>query len=419
MGIETIREKRVYIETYGCTYNSGDTEKLARVLLHQACTIEDSADCADIVVINTCTVIAPTERRMLKVLRKYRDREIFVTGCMPLVQEKKIREICSSRIITPSEIYTAFRALRKPKGRMSGVVQIAQGCLGHCTYCITRKARGSLVSFPQDEILSQIEECGRARIPEIQLTAQDVSAWGRDIGKSLPELLGAISDMEGNFLIRLGMMNPATMKPILPDLLDAFSNENVFRFIHVPVQSGSDRILTKMGRDYSADDFIAITEAFRSRYPDITLMTDIIVGFPGETGEDFEHTLTLARRTTPHKVNVTRFSRREMTDMEYEKEFPDSVKKDRSRILLSCAERGYHLNNAAWIGKTVPFIVTEQRKPGSVISRTPNYLNVVLPGDLPPGYRGLARIREDKTYYFTGDLLDIQSDSEFASDTRT
>jgi MiaB/RimO family radical SAM methylthiotransferase len=405
MGIEDLWDKRVYIETYGCTYNFGDTEKLTKVLLRQRCTIENSADNAEAVIINTCTVVAPTERRMLRTLAGYCNRELFVAGCMPVVQDEKIRAVCNPHIITPDEIHAAFRRLECPVLDSTGIVQIARGCLGECTYCITRKARGRLTSFSMEEILSQVAAAAGAGIPEIRITAQDVSAWGKDMGSSLSELLSGISRIPGNFYVRLGMMNPATVKPILSGLLDAFSGGKIFRFLHLPVQSGSDRVLARMGRGYTANDFIRICDAFRTRFPDITLATDIIVGFPGETEEDFLQSLAIIERTLPNKVNVTRFSKREMTDIAIEKDFTDYLKKKRSRMLLSHAERVYHRVNAGWLGKELSFVVTERLRKGSVVARAPNYIGIVLQESLPVGYRGHARLREDKTYYFTGDLI--------------
>lgn len=406
MGIDAIRGRRVYIETYGCTYNSGDAEKLLRVLESQGCTRVGTASLADVVILNTCTVIASTERHMLRILEKYRDQDLYVAGCMPLVQLEKIQGVCSPGVITPEDIYQKYQALPLTCMVPSGIVQIAQGCLGSCAYCITRKARGPLVSFPQREIVTQVEACARAGIPEIQLTAQDVSAWGRDTGQTLPVLLERLNRIEGNFLLRIGMMNPKTLLSVLPGMLDAFHLEKVFRFAHLPVQSGSNRVLDQMGRGYTREDFLAITDTLKSRVPDLNLMTDVIVGYPGETEEEFGETLDLIERVRPYKVNVTRFSRRDHTPVATVKEFPDFVKKDRSRMVLAIAERIYHRNNAEWIGKNVPFLVTEKRKPGSVLCRTGNYLNIVLKEDLPLGYRGRARIREDMIYYFTGDLLD-------------
>ena len=132
----------------------------------------------------------------------------------------------------------------------------------------------------------------------------------------------------GNYRIRVGMMNPATVIGILNELMDVFESERLFRFLHIPVQSGSDRILKRMGRDYTVQDFEDIISAFRRRYPDINISTDVIVGFPGETGEDFSCSLDLIGRIKPSKVNITRYSARPFTGPFSEKDFPDSLKKD-------------------------------------------------------------------------------------------
>lgn len=405
MGIEDIRNKRVYIETYGCTYNSGDAEKLAHVLSLQGCTKADSAQDSDVIVLNTCTVIAPTERHMLRILKTCPDREIYVSGCMPLVQLEKIQAVREAGVITPAEIYRKYQELQVPVRATSGIVQIAEGCLGSCSYCITRKARGPLRSFSIREIVSQVEACAKAGIPEIQLTAQDVSVWGLDIGLSLPVLLRELEKVEGNFYLRLGMMNPKTLLPILSEMLDIFALKKIFRFVHLPVQSGSNNVLGRMRRGYTREEYLTIVDTFRAKYPDLNLMTDVIVGYPAETEREFGETLDLIERTRPYKVNVTRFSKREGTDVAQEKEFPDFVKKDRSRMVLAISEHLYHTNNRDWIGRTVPFIVTENRKPGSVLCRTENYLNIVLRESLPLGYKGAARILKDRTYYFIGELV--------------
>jgi tRNA A37 methylthiotransferase MiaB len=198
------------------------------------------------------------------------------------------------------------------------------------------------------------------------------------------------------------MMNPATLLPVLDDMVEAFAPDTIFKFIHVPVQSGSDRVLRSMGREYSCADFEQIAAAFRKRYPSLTLATDMIVGFPGETDGDFSASLDLLGRIRANKVNVTRFSRRPFTPLTDTKGLPDAVKKDRSRVMNLRAEEICHTINAPLIGQTVPFIVTEKVRQGSVMARTPSYLGVVLGGDLPVGYRGQARLEKEHRYYFSG-----------------
>jgi tRNA A37 methylthiotransferase MiaB len=403
--LRNLRNRAVYIETYGCRYNFSDTAKLVEILKHQGCTVVGTPGDADIVVINTCTVVGPTERRMLRRIAYFRERDLVVTGCMPRVQREAICGVCSPVFVPPEAVRELYRPLGTVTGGGTGIVQLALGCAGHCTYCITRLARGPLESFPKQEILDQVRAFVRAGTAEIQLTAQDVSAWGRDTGDSLPDLLRAIDRIRGQHRIRVGMMNPATVKGQAGDLADAFSGDHIFRFIHLPVQSGSDEILKRMGRDYSVAEFEDIIRLFRNRYPDITVATDIITGFCGETPADFQASLDLIRRVRPAKVNVTRYSRRPFTPLAQEKDFPDSVKKDRSRALNAVAEDVYSALNAAQIGRTVPFIVTESLRKGSVMARSPGYTGIVLQEDLPVGFCGEAILKTDRKYFFTGERV--------------
>lgn len=397
--------RTVYIETYGCRYNFGDTAKLTEVLKHRGCSIVGSVEDADIVIVNTCTVVGPTERRMLRRLSALRDRELYVTGCMPRVQKEAILSVCNPGFIAPDAIQEWYRGVGTVDIGSVGIVQLAQGCNGTCTYCITRQARGPLRSFPPDEIHRQVAAYAACGAAEIQLTAQDVSSYGKDIGLSLAGLLNDIGDPPGSYRIRVGMMNPATVMDDLDAIIEAFSAEKIFRFLHLPVQSGSDTILEKMGRKYTVRDFCGIIAAFRKRYPEITVMTDMIVGFPGETEEDFSASLDLIRRILPNKVNVTRYSKRPFTPLSQEKDIMDSVKKDRSRIMLSCAEQVYAEVNRPWIGREVPFIVTETIREGSVMARSPSYQGIVINEDLPAGYGGRAVLRKDRKYFFIGERV--------------
>jgi MiaB-like tRNA modifying enzyme len=400
-----LAKKRVYIETYGCRYNFGDAANLVEVLRKYGSSSVGSPEEADAIVINTCTVVGPTERKMLRRLSAFQDKLLFVTGCMPVVQCDSIFAVCSPKVITPDQIREAYLSVQTVAPADVGIVQIAKGCLGRCTYCITRLARGPLTSFPQDEIHKKISAFVEAGAFEIQLTAQDVSAWGQDKGQTLPDLLTGICTLQGNYRIRVGMMNPATVIGILDELVNAFKSEHLFRFLHLPVQSGSDRILKRMGRDYAVQDFEDIISAFRKRYPGINVSTDVIVGFPGETGDDFSRTLDLIGRIKPSKVNITRYSARPFTGIFVEKNIPDSIKKDRSRILNTFAEKQYSTVNHLLIGTIVPCVVTEKLKPGSVMARTATYQGVVIREDLPIGTAAEVSLKKDRKYFFLGDCV--------------
>lgn len=403
--IDALRGRSVFIETYGCRYNFGDTAKLVEILGHSGGTVVETPDEAEVIIVNTCTVVGPTERRMLRRLAAFRDRELYVTGCMPRVQREAILAVCSPTIIQPETIHDVYRFVGTVARGSVGIVQLAQGCAGKCTYCITRLARGSLKSFPREEILRQVRAFVQAGAYEIQLTAQDVSSWGLDTGHSLPELIRSLDDIPGDHRIRVGMMNPATVKGQTGRLVDAFSGDHIFKFIHLPVQSGSDAVLARMGRGYTCAEFEEIVRLFRKRYPHITVATDMIVGFLGETETDFSASLDLIRRMKPAKVNVTRYSPRPFTPLAREKDYPDHIKKDRSRTMNAVAEEVYTSLNSAHLGKIVPFIVTENLRKGSVMARSPEYTGIVIREDLPVGFMGEALIRKDRKYFFIGERV--------------
>jgi threonylcarbamoyladenosine tRNA methylthiotransferase CDKAL1 len=403
--IDALRGRSVFIETYGCRYNFGDTAKLVEILRRFGCTIVETPDCADAIIVNTCTVVGPTERRMLRRLAGFRDRDLYVTGCMPGVQREAILAVCSPTFIHPETIHDLYRFVGTVAKGGVGIVQLAQGCASNCTYCITRLARGPLKSYPREDILKQVRAFLRAGAFEIQLTAQDVSSWGLDTGQHLSDLLTTLDDISGDHRIRVGMMNPATVKGQTSDLIEAFSGDHIYKFIHLPVQSGSDAVLTRMGRRYTIAEFEEIIRLFRNRYPSVTVATDMIVGFCGETPNDFSASLDLIRRVKPAKVNVTRYSRRPFTPLAREKDYPDHVKKDRSRIMNAVSEEVYASCNSVQLGNMVPFLVTETLRKGSVMARSPEYTGIVIREDLPVGFAGDAILLKDRKYFFIGERV--------------
>ncbi|MDR0767605.1 MAG: tRNA (N(6)-L-threonylcarbamoyladenosine(37)-C(2))-methylthiotransferase, partial [Methanosarcinales archaeon] len=178
------------------------------------------------------------------------------------------------------------------------ICQISTGCKFSCSYCIVRLARGDLVSFPPEEIIEDIQTAVAEGCSEIWLTSQDDSQYGMDFSKDspyanirLPELLKQIAALPGDFKVRIGMMNPFSILPILPELVDAFDHPKIYNFLHIPIQSASEDVLKTMDRHYSMNDVDIIIAAFKERFPDMTLFTDVIVGFCGETDSDFEKTI--------------------------------------------------------------------------------------------------------------------------------
>jgi len=397
--------RRFHIESYGCTYNHADAQKLVAIATCQGC-VQVPPDEADVVIINSCTVVAATERTMLRRLKAFQDKEVIITGCMPVVQKERILEVFPrARLLMPEEMYTAHAWKGLMLSPAVGVMQVGPGCMGACSYCITRFARGRMKSVPVETIVRECEELARAGAAEVQLTGQDLSAYGMDCGTDLAVLLEAIAGCETDMRVRIGMMNPATVIPILDRLVEAFRSEKIFSFAHLPVQSGSDRVLADMNRGYSAEEYCMVVDAFRRGIPDVRISTDFIVGFPTETDADFEETLSLLRTTCPTKVNITRFSVREGTPAAAFRDLPDRVKKDRSRALTTAAGAICDRHNEGLTGEEFDVVVTEQKKGGSVVARSAGYENIVIREELPLGSKCHVKITSHRRHYLIGSIL--------------
>ncbi|HJJ56502.1 MAG TPA: tRNA (N(6)-L-threonylcarbamoyladenosine(37)-C(2))-methylthiotransferase [Methanocorpusculum sp.] len=405
-----LQNVKIYIETYGCTYNFGDTQKIIDIAKFQGCTVVDSDVYADIIIINTCIVISKTEDRMYERIIRFSTKPMIVTGCLPGLSIQKVFSVNpNAYIIDPSLIHSYYQHI-KPNcslNQRQAVVQISCGCNGHCTYCITRLTRGKLVSIPIDEIVCYTRTLINSGAVEIQLTAQDVSSWGldRDDGLRLPDLLNRLAEIPGEFRIRIGMSNPDTLYPILDEFLDAIQNPKFFLFLHIPVQSGSNNVLKSMGRRYTTQIYEDICARARDKYPDIRISTDYIVGFCGETDNDNEASISQILSTRPSKVNITRYSMRPGTPASKLKNIPEPVKKERSRKLTDVCNQIYDENNNEWIGKSVDVIVTEIVKKGSVVARDRTYQNIVINSDIPIGKKLKVTITGHHRHYLLGQVI--------------
>lgn len=392
--------------TFGCTYNEGDSEKLMEILRASGCTTAESADTADAIIINTCIVIGSTERKMNRLIAKYNNRELYITGCMPLTYPDRIFQSSSPVIIRPEEIHRYYRLVQPGRPVRGVVVQIGKGCVGQCSYCITKRARGSIESYDEEEILMHIRQMVDAGIAEVRLTCQDMSAYGIDQGSQrLPALLGKINKIPGNFRVRLGMMNPATLVPIIDSLVPHLIGGKIFSFLHIPIQSGSDKVLSWMNRGYQVDDVMTILSACKNVRGDIGIATDVIVGFPGEKEEDLAATVDLLKIMNPVMIHITRYSSREGTIATAYKDMPDRIKKDRSRQVTHVRDRLLQARNQQMIGLILPVFVTEKVRPGSVTARTACYENVLIQQDLMLGTWASVRIINERTHFLIGEVV--------------
>ena len=396
---------KIYIDIYGCTANKSDAA-IANHLIknHAFYDLTESIKEADIILLFSCTVISTTEQKILSRIKKYyaSGKKIIVAGCMASIQSNLIHLIDEKIIcIPPQDIHHLISYLEHteqipvtalkyeiPKIYASVIAPIAisEGCTFACTYCITTLARGKLTSVPIDLIKKDIKQALQQGCKEIQLTAQDTASYGIDRQSTLSELLGKLAVIKGSYRTRIGMMNPSTLRPQLEKIIHCYQNDHIYKFMHLPVQSGSNEILEKMHRHYTIEEVTDMVQKFRNHFPDITYATDIIVGFPTETEEQFNQTKQLLTTQKPDIVNITKFSARPHTVAKAMKgRIPTHIVKKRSRELTLLLQDISLQRNKEKIGNSYTILITEKGKHNTMIGRAENYKPVVIQKPLPIG----------------------------------
>ncbi len=415
---------KFYIESYGCTANKSD-ENLVKGLLfdHPQHCLTSTLNQADVIVILTCTVIATTEQRMLHRIRQLMvlNKKIVIAGCMASVQQDLLRSLFpTAYFLPPRKIHLLFEVLSETKTdkklnekalvqkRHDGLIapiSIAEGCLFSCSYCITHVARGLLFSYKPQAIISSMKQALQQGCREIQLTAQDTASYGLDIHSSLPQLLGLICDFPGDFMMRIGMMNPRTAKNIFSKLLPYYSKTCIYSFLHLPIQSGDNTILNLMNRGYHVKDVINIVKQARKNYPNITIATDAIVGFPTETEEQFQKTIQLLEEIQPDVINITRFSARPFTKAKtMNGRIPTETVKQRSRLLTSICSNLTTKRNKRYIGETMQVLPLKKGKMDTIIARSSNYKPIIIQDQIPLGEKRTVDIVDATETYLVGTL---------------
>lgn len=421
--------KKVCVEACGCSFSLSDAE-LARGLLEKAGhRLTPGPDEAEVIVLVTCTVKDTTQAKLEKRISELAKsgKKLVVAGCLPQHAPDIVRRLAPKAILVgPRGITRIADALEARSGTifaektesnklglprlrsdaLRATVPIAEGCLGECSYCATRLAKGALTSFSRDDILDEMRSLVSKGYKEIWLTAQDCAAWGLDSKGNVCDLLSSVSQISGDFRVRVGMLNPAHLLPILGRFLETFSSDSMFfRFFHIPVQSGSDEVLARMKRGYSRRDFLSIVSAIRENFPDACLSTDVIAGFPGETEAQFEETAKILEEARPDIVNVSRFCPRPSTPAAlFGNRLPGSKVKERTRILSSIHRAISLEKNKGWIGRTCRVFVDEQTPKGPM-GRTGDYRPVAIMGKAKLGRHATVKIVGASRSYLMGELL--------------
>jgi len=373
---------KFYVESYGCTMNQGETEMIAENLEEEGHIQVNSPEEADKALIGTCVVIKKTEERMKRRIEELEEKcsEVLVAGCLSSTRKEEMRERCPDLdFIYPSDVEMSYRPLKSQGNSVIGTIPISSGCLGNCTYCITRLARGRINSRSSSEIKERFEKLLSTSTKEIRLTSQDAALYGKDLNTDLNELLKELLSIEGEYRLRIGMMNVDTLKPIKSDLMDLMEDRRIYTFLHLPLQSGSDKILKKMNRNYTVNEWKNTVEDFKKRFSDLTLSTDVIVGFPGETEEDFDKTKKIITETKPDVINVTRFSPRKGTKAaEMKDKVHSRKKKERSKQMTDLRFKISRESNEKYVDRKTKVLVLEEGKENSLKGRMDNYKVVVI-----------------------------------------
>jgi len=357
---------KIFIKTYGCQANVNDSEILASKLINQGNEIVETESQADKIIVNTCAVKNKTQSKILHYLKKNSDKEIEIGGCLTKSLDFH-KNFPRTKIIDTINTNKLSKNISR-KNKEIAIIQICQGCLNYCTFCSTKLARGNLKSYRIGDIKRTFESSINQGCNLIYLTSQDNGAYGKDIKTSLPELLDELTNVEGNYKIRVGMMNPWHLRKIKKQIIESYKSPKIIKFIHIPVQSGSEKVLKDMKRIHTVEEFREIVDLFRKnfpreKFPDSTIATDIIVGYPTETEEDFQKTFNLIKETKPEVLNISSFSSRPGTKASKLKQLSSEVIKERTKRLNSLY-MGYRKE----IEKNIPQINENENLKLSVIS---------------------------------------------------
>ena len=416
-------KKTFFIQTFGCQMNEYDSDRMGELLTRSGMTRAASMEEADLVIINTCAVREKPSNKVLSLLGRFapapgqeRRQRFIVAGCvaqhMKNVLQRQVpwldgvmgpdailslpgladrifggERICSTDF-TPASAY-AFPAARKETflGRASAMVTVMKGCNNVCTYCVVPRTRGRELSRPWPQVIDEVKAMADAGVREVVLIGQNVNSY--DGGCTFAELLAKVNDVDGIRRIRFTTSNPHDLGQ---DLADAFSSlDKLMPYFHLPVQSGSDRVLEKMKRGYTVEQYLSRIHMLRRACPGIAITTDIIAGFPGETEEEFEETIELCRTVRYENVYSFIFSPREGTiAARREEEWGKIPREEQVRRLekLQALVRDISLEYAeGQVGKTVEVLVEGPSKTRAdrLVGHTPENRTVNFEGTAAAG----------------------------------
>lgn len=406
---------KIWVESYGCSASFADAEMISGMIINGGHTLASSSKDSDLNLIVTCSVKDATANKMVNRIKRLKSKPLVVAGCLAKAEPKTVERFSSgASMMGPNSIGKTLQIINHalvgkrdvelgdtdvtktglPKVRLNpvvGIVEIASGCMSDCTFCQTKIAKGDLKSYRIGDIVRQVAEEVGDGCKEIWLTSTDNGCYGLDIGTTLPRLVGEVSGIPSDFMVRVGMMNPMYMPRIRDDLLRSFESDKVYKFLHVPVQSGSDRVLHDMKRGHTEATFRDLVKKFREKFERFTISTDVIVGFPTETEEDFGQTLSLLKETRPDVVNLSRYSQRPGTPAAEMDQIDVAEVKRRSKIVFELTNQITTDNNRQWLGWEGEVLFNEQTDE-QIRGRNFAYKSVFVEDEVAIGQRKQVRI---------------------------
>ena len=464
--------RRYAVRTYGCQMNEHDSERIAGLLEMDGLEQTESFDDADVIVLNTCCIRENADNKLygqlgnLKKLKEERpELQIAVGGCLAQKDRDRIQERAPhvdvvfgthnvgratdllsqarvsgpiTEIIEESESFPSALPVKRDAHHAAWVT-IQIGCDNSCAFCIVPSVRGKEISRPYNELISEVEQLAMAGVTEVTLLGQNVNSYGRDLTLKLrgtevsaesselvgeawvrgphtarplfSDLLSSVAEVTGIRRVRYTSPHP---KDLRPETIDAMAQvPEVCEHLHLPLQSGSDNVLSAMHRGYTADRYIEKVDAARRQIPDLALSTDIIVGFPGETDVDFERTLEVAAEVRFDNAYTFVYSPRPGTEAaELVQRFvPAKVSAERMERLRRVIERTSLKGNESRIGHDEEVIVEGQSKRDSemLTGRTRHNRLVHFPAQekIRPGSYAQVRVTEARTFNLVGELLEV------------
>ena len=383
---------------------------------------------ADVYVINTCTVTSVADSKSRKAIRKAKSRNpnalVVVTGCYSEVYTHQVEEVKEADFITGNvEKFNLVELVEKRlrgelprvlvrgvwnerrfypllirhyEGKSRAFLKVQQGCELFCTYCIIPKARGRMLSMAPQEVISQARELVASGYKEIVLTGTHLGAYGKEFeGWSLARLVEELVKIPGLYSLRLSSIEPLEWSQELIEVVTG--SRLVAPHFHVPLQSGSRSVLERMGRRYSPKDYERLVDALLSRRPEASLGTDVMVGFPGESEEEFRETKEFVESIPFSYLHVFPYSRREGTvASRMEDSVPPQVKKERASTLRELGKRKSLSFRRRFLGKELEALVLSEVEGGRSVALTPNYIRVILDRALEPGSVVKFKLKEVK-----------------------